>query len=268
MFRQAINIELLDMQRHRLRTGRLTNARTLKLYLHAPGRHCREQAMSTTHERLIERRRSLEREIYAAFEGVSRAGCISWRDAEDIDDVGGDFEPFWNRGLDPDSEWPQLLSSSNWNPDQFGHWCYLDPGGFKYYIAPAMIWYLNNSWSWTLAGVLREDGPAPKRNSPTTRFSLLNSDQRRCIAGFLWFKTVYGCDLRVRDERSQGSGIDTETHRWNRSFESEIWLPAIRDVWRNDLESWLEANDKQYMEYELTRLDRWIRNGKRSEGRR
>lgn len=84
--------------------------------------------------------KSLLKAIEAAFDGVSREGGVSWREAEAIDQYASPEECKAARGLDRDQRWQDLIEDPEWpgyeSPPQ---WSHLDPIAYRYYIPPALI---------------------------------------------------------------------------------------------------------------------------------
>jgi hypothetical protein len=89
---------------------------------------------------MLDQQRAVENEIREAFKGVSRAGGVSWNEAEVIDGYGTDSERAAARASDTDQSWEELVDDANWDGDRtYGAFNFLDSIGYRYYIAPAMI---------------------------------------------------------------------------------------------------------------------------------
>lgn len=85
-------------------------------------------------------RQAVEAAIRAAFAGVDRAGGVSWTEADVIDDWGTDEERAEARALDKERSWESLVDDPTWDHEiGGGRFSFLDPIGFRYYMAPAMI---------------------------------------------------------------------------------------------------------------------------------
>lgn len=83
---------------------------------------------------------AVEAEIRAAFRGVTREGGISWSEATVIDDYGEEHERAAARLLDREASWESLVDDPSWRHDSHsGGFPFLDPIGFRYYIAAAMV---------------------------------------------------------------------------------------------------------------------------------
>jgi hypothetical protein len=88
---------------------------------------------------LRDEQQAVEAQIRAAFKGVSRRGGISWYQAVIIDNG----EECARRGgvqNKAERRWEDLVDDPDWEHESgIGGFNFLDPIGFAYYIAPAMI---------------------------------------------------------------------------------------------------------------------------------
>jgi hypothetical protein len=85
-------------------------------------------------------RHAVEAAIRAAFKGVDRAGGVSWSQSVIVDNFGTSHEEAAARALDTERSWEQLVDDSAWIEEPgLGGFNFLDPIGFRYYMAPAMI---------------------------------------------------------------------------------------------------------------------------------
>ena len=80
---------------------------------------------------------------------------------------------------DRERSWDVLVDPEKWKPHpSWGGFSFIDPIGFRYYVAPAMIRMLTIEGEQVLhLSVLERDDPE--------LFSALNSRQSRCIASYL-----------------------------------------------------------------------------------
>jgi hypothetical protein len=79
-------------------------------------------------------------EIYVAFKGVTREGGVSWSETLVIDSDGTMDQRLFERERDTEQSWEDLVDDPTWNADiGIGGFSFLDPIGFRYYIAPAMV---------------------------------------------------------------------------------------------------------------------------------
>ncbi len=132
-------------------------------------------------EHLADEQRALEAEIRAAFAGVTREGGISWSEADVIDDGGTEEEQAAARARDCESSWEALVDDPDWNDDTAPNFSFLDPIGFRYYIAPAMVRSVRRGWG-TIDNHLDLSWRHDK--SIAARFS---ADQARAIMRFARF---------------------------------------------------------------------------------
>jgi hypothetical protein len=125
--------------------------------------------------------------IREAFAGVSRENGVTLHETDVIDDYGTDEARAEARKLDTDQTWEQVPNKDIEDP----HFSlsFLDPKGFRYYIAPFMIWSINEADSSGL-----DDFTSLHLNSldefsghAASRLALLNNAQRRAIAMFLLY---------------------------------------------------------------------------------
>jgi len=76
-------------------------------------------------------------EIYAAFDGVTREGGVSWSEAAVIDGYGTMEERLKARESDTEWNWQELVDDPLWRAwDGFN---FLDPIGFRYYLPVALV---------------------------------------------------------------------------------------------------------------------------------
>ena len=139
---------------------------------------------------------------------MSRAGGVSWRQAHILDDYGDETHVTF---IDRDSRWQDLLSDPEWDPEPgVGGYSFLDPIGFRYFIAPGMIRSVEAGYDRGVTFHLRMPGKEPKdlRNHPDLAhlavklaafshdsrvahrletWSLITAEQGRVVARFLQY---------------------------------------------------------------------------------
>lgn len=127
---------------------------------------------------------AVEALIRSAFAGVTRAGGVSWSEANVIDNYGSDEERAAARSSDPDTAWEQLVDDPKWD-DEWNFFPFLDAIGFRYYIAPAMIRAARLGFSDRLAYALQTSEEF--QGLDLENWSLLTDPQSEAIARFLRF---------------------------------------------------------------------------------
>ena len=91
-------------------------------------------------------REQLIAEIRTAFDKVSRTNAVSWSEAVVIDGYGSDEDRAAARVLDRDTHWSQLIDNPNWHAfPGTGGFVFLDTGGVRYYLPPALIRHLRGT---------------------------------------------------------------------------------------------------------------------------
>lgn len=134
-------------------------------------------------------RDSLLKEIESAFDGVTRAGGVSWQEAEIADNYGSPRAVERVRGKDTDTRWQDLLDEeSDFQESGIGYWPFLDAIGFRYYLLAAMVWSVRLGHDVMIAFPLTSHGTG--HGWPGDRWTLLNLRQRRCVKRFLWYMDV------------------------------------------------------------------------------
>ncbi len=115
----------------------------------------------------------LERMLLSAFEGVTRAGGTSWTDSISLDLMGVAGKDFFITHRDDDRTWQDVAADEGWNPDAaIGGWAFLDPVGFRYYLAAAMWRMVKGSEVGSLAWQFRRPVKAKGRRRFEERWSL------------------------------------------------------------------------------------------------
>lgn len=159
---------------------------------------------------LIPRRDEVIAAITKAFKGVSRKGGVSWHEADAIDDYVSDPKLLaLERAKDTEARWEDLLDDPRW-PDHLGHgsqWSFLDPIGFRYYLAPAMIQALRwpASFDFSFRLTVTDD-------YVLNQLKLLDPEQCRCARDFVLF---------MRD-----LGVQTEAYH-----DADTWQEAYDSHW-------------------------------------
>lgn len=127
-----------------------------------------------------------------------------------IDNRGTDADRLEARQQDTDARWEDLVDDPNWFAEDFciGGWNFLDPIGFRYYLAPAMIRALRRGGNEPLSYALCADGDFGRE-----QVSLLTSSQLHTTARFVWFM--------IRTHNAANDHIY-----------GEAWNHAYRAFWR------------------------------------
>lgn len=166
--------------------------------------------MTDPTKHLEKERRAVEAKIREAFRGVTREGGVSWSEAAIIDSYGSDKEREQARSLDTEPRWEDLVDDPNWHHDlTFGGFSFLDPIGFRYYIAPTMIRYIRHGGGYLFSGHLTIEDDSKKE-----RVSLITTEQAHAIARFV--------RLMIAEDAAVGGDIY-----------SEPWSHAYRVYWRS-----------------------------------
>lgn len=140
---------------------------------------------------LLDESREVEATIRAAFHGVTRVDGVSWTEAEAIDGFKGDEACAAARRLDQDSSWEQLVDDPKWHHEVgVGGFNFLDPIGFRYYIAPAMIRLARGGEGEFVGYAL--DGVGDFRKS---KYELFTRPQLQATARFVRFMAKLHADL-------------------------------------------------------------------------
>jgi hypothetical protein len=125
-------------------------------------------------------------QIKDAFRGVSRDGGVSWREASVIDDYGSDDERDAARALDTEKTWMELLGPGAWEWRPGSQLSFLDPIGFRYYLAPAMILCAEGTLDINIQFHLQRP-PTAWEGLVRDSWSLFNRKQTLAIGRFLRF---------------------------------------------------------------------------------
>jgi hypothetical protein len=91
-------------------------------------------------ERFRPEQECVEALIRAAFRGVTREGGISWSESVIVDGDGSGRTPEQARAEDTEGCWEELIDDPEWHHEVgMGGFNFLDPIGFRYYLAPTMV---------------------------------------------------------------------------------------------------------------------------------
>lgn len=153
---------------------------------------------------------AVEAQIREAFRGVTREGGVSWRESRVIDGDGSGLTEELARELDTERRWEDLINDPAWiHEPGVGGLYFLDPIGFRYYIAPVMI------------RCIREHGDEfiSYRLGCDAEFfdelcSLLNPQQAHVIARFV--RLMIAIHKANDDEWSCRYWIEAYQKRWRR----------------------------------------------------
>lgn len=160
----------------------------------------------------------MERQIREAFRGVTREGGVSWIEAGAIDERDDEETCRAARALDEDQSWEELVEDPSWDPNSsWGGFSFLDPIGFRYYLAPAMIRAMRSDDLHSICHYLNLKDSDPRHAEWIAhKHSLLNHRQRQCVAQFLAFMCPW----------TRGRCI-LLSDRWRETFESG-WDKVVR----------------------------------------
>lgn len=157
-------------------------------------------------------RRAVEVAIREAFRGVTREGGISWNESVVIDgDLSGRTREE-ARTLDIESRWQDLVDDKRWHHEPgVGGFNFLDPIGFRYYIAPAMIRCIREDGGEFSSYALNIDGDFKRE-----LVSLLNARQADAVAQFI--RLMIAIHTAKKDElyREPWSTAYKYWRRWDR----------------------------------------------------
>src|SRR5436190_3794481 len=137
-------------------------------------------------EKLREEAKQVENQMRRVFQGVTREGGISWSGALVVDRHGSPDEIAAAASKDADTSWEDLIDDPEWEEEPgMGGFNFLDPIGFRYYIAPAMIRSARRGYGEFIGYALTVDG-----NFKEELVSALTEPQSRAIARFVRFMIV------------------------------------------------------------------------------
>lgn len=189
MWEKSNHVSLLEAQRNFLQFGACE--REWLDMVRAPTEADKRPADWQTLDRAAETARSaVIAEITSAFDGVSREDGVTLHEADVIDDYGSDAERQKARRLDQDSRWQDVPET---DIENYPILCFLDPKGWRYYIAAYMVWSLRHhmtsdsmsvdSTIYTFKLSKKED----LRKWEMSRYSTLTESQSKAVCNFLRF---------------------------------------------------------------------------------
>jgi hypothetical protein len=147
---------------------------------------------------------AVEADIRRAFKGVTREGGVSWAGSFVVDDHGSVEEVAAAAAEDTEQSWEELVDDPDWSEEGArGGFNFLDPIGFRYYIAPAMIRAARRGYGENV-------GFALHANSDFARSQLaeFTPDQSRATARFV--KLIMDAEAATGEDRFD----DTCKHAW------------------------------------------------------
>lgn len=132
-------------------------------------------------------RDKLVKSIYDAFDCVTREGGLSWHQAALEDELTFSNEQFEDAGAkDSEANWHELVRSSIFDYPHAA-WSFLDPIGFRYYLAPCMLTCLQfgideSNLEFHLS-IAHTTGPSVEFMH--RKLSMLDEQQCECVARFV-----------------------------------------------------------------------------------
>jgi hypothetical protein len=127
---------------------------------------------------------ALIEEIYDAFRTVTRQGGVSWSEAYAIDMHCSEVEQAKARLVDPDRSWTELVDSDWQESPGVGGFVFLDPIGFRYYLAASLVRGIKRKGS-LIDNVLMLKGGG--RKGLCQRWSLFDERQLNCVKSFVTY---------------------------------------------------------------------------------
>lgn len=135
---------------------------------------------------------------------------MSWSESVVIDNDGSDEERAAARATDTETRWEDLVDDPTWNEEVgVGGFSFLDPIGFAYYLAPAMIRATRSGEGEELVYHLSIDNPWKKN-----KILSIQSAQARAVARFVRFMVLVH---EVAGGKTVGEKIYGE--EWQAAFE-------------------------------------------------
>lgn len=166
---------------------------------------------------------AVEAQIRAAFAGVTREDGFSWTQAEVIDRYGDDQAMRDALAGDTEQSWEELVDNPSWDDTGgVGGFCFLDPIGYRYYLAPAMIRHVRGTSGSSLQHNLTIHDKHQRRH-----VSLLTPPQCEAVARFIRFKIAR--DQWTIDQINAVCGAG-EPDDW--SFLTSDWQEAYDSHWK------------------------------------
>lgn len=160
---------------------------------------------------------AVEAEIRSAFHGVTREGGVSWTEAAAIDGTPELPDEQAARAMDTERGWEELVDDPAWiHEPGIGGLNFLDPIGFRYYLAPAMIRCCREGWGEFTAYAMRLLGEYAEEQA-----SLVTPEQAAAVIRFL------RC-MRALDQARASVCVD---EAWSNALTSwERWDRERRDA--------------------------------------
>jgi hypothetical protein len=155
--------------------------------------------------------------IRRAFDNVTRGDGISLREADAIDSYAGEDQRKQARALDTDKHWREIP------PEDLERFhvalTFMDAEGFRYYLPAFMTRALEARETGSLAMDAVLGALFALSDTAADKFLLLDTPQKRAIAGFLWF-------------------VATETNgQWKDKLDVYNATRALEDTWYPYLKS-------------------------------
>ncbi len=154
--------------------------------------------------------------ISQAFGTVLRGQGISLHEADALDSYASDGQVKRARLLDTDTHWREIA------PEQLerfnGVLIYTNAEGFRYYIPAYMTLALRTWQSGSLSVDAAISSLFPVTSNASERYALLDDNQKKCIAMFLWFMAT-----------------ETDNH-WINKLKVYNATRALEDLWYAYLE--------------------------------
>jgi len=166
--------------------------------------------MTDPTKHLERERRAVEAKIREAFSGVTREDGVSWSESVIVDGDGSGRTREQARALDTESRWEDLVDDKSWHHEVgMGGFNFLDPIGFRYYIAPAMIRCIREGGGEFISYALTVDGDFKEGLA-----NLITAEQAHAIARFV--RLMIAVHAAVGDD-----------------IYGEPWSHAYRVYWRS-----------------------------------
>lgn len=143
---------------------------------------------------------ALKSSIYKAFEGVELGEGVSWREADVIDDYGGDQQRQLARAQDEQKDWTQIPLSLIGDLRYQSVLSFLDIEGYKFYLPICMIYVLDEfktSDSAIIDSLLFDLLDSKKVEE---LIMVLDKDQIHCVRNFLTAYLELGVDYRQAEK--------------------------------------------------------------------
>ena len=166
---------------------------------------------SLTKEELIET-------IHKEFAKVTRKNGVSWLEADALDGGGQQYLYDLAKQHDTERRWQDLIDSPKWNIfEHCSNLSFLDPIGFRYYLAAAMIRDLNAA-----ENVL---GDFHFWFSAVEKFSEFTQKQKLAVSAFVDYKLEYDRRRNYPDMIGKPA-LGTEPFSVNSYIEDSGWSDA------------------------------------------